>query len=512
MTCGQVRHADSGDSMNVKRKQIAQNVPRTGGKRDEHAGSRPGQTRPAGKQDARALHSLLKNRVGELEGCQSDLQQLLNFEGRLREPRSLAQLYTVIADEGLSVLRGRQIFVFERRWLNQDAFICKLASHVGVVDQYAPFIEELGKTVKRTITRNPDETVLQIDLPATDGAAIDLDTDAEMKNPAFVVALKNSAGFTFAALVIEPDADAVPLPREILERLAQAVGHARLAIKPCEKSRTSAWIRKSIALLSVAALILLACLPVPYTVLALVELISRSPQVIVAPIDGVVERLNVLPNDTIETGQPVFEYETSGMLARLEIAKQKYAVAETSLQTARQNSFGRGAGLKGLASAKAELKLARIELTYAQAEFDKSIVRAKADGVAIFNNASNWQGRPVRVGEAVLQIADPGQIEAQINVAVADMAIVKPGAEVRIFLDVDPLTPLKATLEKTSYRAEVTEQGTLAFRTIATLPDRKSLAARIGARGTAQIMGPQTLLGYYLLRRPISALRQWTGW
>jgi hypothetical protein len=34
---------------------------------------------------------------------------------------------------------------------------------------------------------------------------------------------------------------------------------------------------------------------------------------------------------------------------------------------------------------------------------------------------------------------------------------------------------------------------------------------RIGLRGTARVSGEWTCLGYYLLRRPIAAVREWTG-
>ena len=35
---------------------------------------------------------------------------------------------------------------------------------------------------------------------------------------------------------------------------------------------------------------------------------------------------------------------------------------------------------------------------------------------------------------------------------------------------------------------------------------------RIGLRGTAKIYGERVLLGYYLLRRPLATVREWTGW
>ena len=42
-------------------------------------------------------------------------------------------------------------------------------------------------------------------------------------------------------------------------------------------------------------------------------------------------------------------------------------------------------------------------------------------------------------------------------------------------------------------------------------PTRREPAARLGLRGTARVYGEPVTLFFYLLRRPITALRQWTG-
>ena len=41
--------------------------------------------------------------------------------------------------------------------------------------------------------------------------------------------------------------------------------------------------------------------------------------------------------------------------------------------------------------------------------------------------------------------------------------------------------------------------------------DPGTVVPRIGLRGTARITGEKAALGYYLFRRPIAAVREWTG-
>jgi hypothetical protein len=81
---------------------------------------------------------------------------------------------------------------------------------------------------------------------------------------------------------------------------------------------------------------------------------------------------------------------------------------------------------------------------------------------------------------------------------------------VRVFLNTDPTRPLEAVIEQASYEAQINESGILAFKAKARFasPD---VAPRIGLKGTAKIYGEQVSLGYYLLRRPLSAVRRTLG-
>ena len=79
-----------------------------------------------------------------------------------------------------------------------------------------------------------------------------------------------------------------------------------------------------------------------------------------------------------------------------------------------------------------------------------------------------------------------------------------------MFLNIDPTHPLDAQLRQTSYEAEVTPDDILAFRLKASFDEGTQLP-RIGLKGTAKIYGNQVPLIYYLMRRPISAVRQTLG-
>jgi len=80
----------------------------------------------------------------------------------------------------------------------------------------------------------------------------------------------------------------------------------------------------------------------------------------------------------------------------------------------------------------------------------------------------------------------------------------------KMFLHTDPLNPVKASLEETSYQASLSPENVASYRLKGAFNDGESLP-RIGLQGTARISGEWSFLGYYLFRRPIASVREWTG-
>jgi len=95
-----------------------------------------------------------------------------------------------------------------------------------------------------------------------------------------------------------------------------------------------------------------------------------------------------------------------------------------------------------------------------------------------------------------------------------DSAVLVENADVRLFLDSDPLRGYDGTLLRSNYYAEPQAGGEQAYEAYAALfeEDGEPLPVmRIGARGVAKVYGPKAPIGYWLARRPISAVRQFFG-
>jgi multidrug resistance efflux pump len=296
---------------------------------------------------------------------------------------------------------------------------------------------------------------------------------------------------------------------QIANRLGETYAHAIRALSPPSLlSRIE--IPRWLWLTAAATATLLAMVPVPLTVLAPFEVVAAEPGIVTAPLDGVIARIDAPPNAFVREGELLFHFDATERRADEQIARQKQLVASARVETARNGAFSDVEYKHGLAVAEKELELAAAEHGYAQSLLERVDVRAPTSGVLLYGTASDWIGKPVQVGEKVMEIADQDRIAYRIDLDVHNAVALEQGAPVRLFLDADPMNPQAATVSELSYHATPQPDGRLAFRILA-MPEASSPPGRLGLRGTAQISGSDVSLGFFLFRRPIAAVRQFLG-
>jgi multidrug efflux pump subunit AcrA (membrane-fusion protein) len=261
----------------------------------------------------------------------------------------------------------------------------------------------------------------------------------------------------------------------------------------------------------VVALAVVLSLPVTLSALAPAEVVPFKPAIVRAPLDGVVDHFLVEPNATVAAGQPLLDLDSRAIQNKLDVAGKELAVAEAEYRQAAQEAVFDDKSRAKLAVLKGRMDQRRADVAYAQSLLDRIHVTASRAGLALFEDPNDWIGRPVTIGEKLLEIADPAQAELEIWLPAADAITLKPGAAVELFLNVSPGAPLKAKLRQASYEATLSPSNLLGYRLKATLDDPAE-APRIGLRGTAKLYGERVSLFYYLARRPLAATRQFLGW
>jgi multidrug resistance efflux pump len=272
------------------------------------------------------------------------------------------------------------------------------------------------------------------------------------------------------------------------------------------KSRAT-WRSLGIAAVVVALAMLI---PVRLSALAPAEITPLRPIPITSPLDGVVREIVVKPNQIVKADEVVAVLDDTGLRNRLELASRALDIARADLQRATFKSFSDEASRLELQVLNARVQEKQAEAGYLGELLAKSKLIAPQGGVAIFSSPEDWRGRPVQVGERVMVIADPSLIDVTIYLAPDDAVELEAGAPVTLLLHVDPLSPLEAKIERSSYEATLAPDGALAYVIRAQLRDGQGLP-RIGLRGTAKIYAGQVTLGYYLLRKPLAFLRRSLG-
>jgi HlyD family secretion protein/Biotin-lipoyl like len=299
----------------------------------------------------------------------------------------------------------------------------------------------------------------------------------------------------------------------LLSYLAEAYGHAYSlaeAAVPAIPWIERLKVRKNQVIIG-SILLLSLFFPIRQSVLAEAEVIPHHPNLVRAPLEGVVETFFVQPNETVKVGQKLFALDKTELSSRLEVAKEKRNSAQTDyLQTTQQAMLDPTVKPK-LAGLKSKWEQESAEVDYVHTLLQRCDVLATLPGVTVFDDPNDWLGRPVKQGEKILAVADPGSVELEIRLPMEDLIVLEAGAEVLFFSNITPHKPLKARLNYFSYRASPTPSDVMAYRLKATFEENEELP-RLGYHGTAKLYGSRRPFILWLLRKPIQTMRLWLTW
>ncbi|MGE5465818.1 MAG: efflux RND transporter periplasmic adaptor subunit [Ignavibacteria bacterium] len=268
------------------------------------------------------------------------------------------------------------------------------------------------------------------------------------------------------------------------------------------------WKQRRVRLGVAVFAVLLA--PVRLTVLAPGELVPANPTVIRAPMEGVVGSFHVKPNQAVKAGQPLFDFDDAPLKSKLEVARQSLTSAEAEYRQAAQLavSDAKYKGQPALLTGKVEER--RAEATYMQGQMERAHVVAPHDGIVLFDDPSEWIGKPVNTGERIMRVAAPDDVEVEAWLALGDAIPLEPGAPVSLYLNASPLSAVSAHIRYVAYESVPRPEGNFAYRVRATLDGKTD--QRVGLKGTAKLSGRWVPVAYWITRKPLAAVRQLIGW
>ncbi|HEX2549679.1 MAG TPA: HlyD family efflux transporter periplasmic adaptor subunit, partial [Gammaproteobacteria bacterium] len=213
--------------------------------------------------------------------------------------------------------------------------------------------------------------------------------------------------------------------------------------------------------------------------------------------------------NAVKKDQVLVTMDQTDLIASKEINKRDFSLTQARLRTAINESFVDKNKRTEVPILEAQLAIDQEKVKYTDELLNKTEVRSPIAGIVIFDSKEDWVGQPVQTGERVLMVADPNKVKLRISLPVNESIKLTIGNSGKFFVQ-GQLLALPVKISLLGYNAKLMPNKILAYQLEAIFTDNKNYP-QIGAQGTVKLYGQRVPLIYYLLRRPIQALRQNLG-
>lgn len=467
------------------------------------------------------------NHAKQIQPEAQALATLIGLARRAREARNVAELDFIAVNETHALAPYRQAAL----WVNGDG----VGALSGVVtrEANAPYVLWLNKVFRHLhhtatdpaphilkTTDLPDEEQdewndwlpphgLMLSLPAANsdfsGGALLLTRDRPWTNAECALLAEWGAILSQARALLGRDRGVVHIWRRLIGKTTTGKGRGISSVAARLRRLSTSWrLWLSIALISTVFI------RVPLSVLAPAELVPLRPAIIRAPLDGVIDSVLVTPNQRVAQHDALFEFDRTNLRNRLQVADRSLATLQTGYRQKAQQALYEQTSKAQLAVLQGEIAEKEAEVSYLRELNARGLVSSPRDGLVLFGDPTEWVGRPVVTGERVMMVADEHAVEVEAWLSPADAIPLEQGAEVKLYLNADPLTPVVARLSYVAHEAIERPDGHYAYRVRANLTG-SGQPPRVGLKGTAKVQGEDVSLAYWILRRPLAAARAWLG-
>ena len=158
------------------------------------------------------------------------------------------------------------------------------------------------------------------------------------------------------------------------------------------------------------AALLLACMPIRLSVLARGEVAPQDPVLLRAPLSGVIDRIQVQPNQRVKAGDALFDLDATSLAGQFAMAARERDAAQESFRASAQLAVTDDKGKLAMAQDRAKLE-----------EKHRRRIHRPGTATVARHRAQCRRGgvlRPQRLagqggdgGERVMTLADPAHVE-----------------------------------------------------------------------------------------------------
>lgn len=262
----------------------------------------------------------------------------------------------------------------------------------------------------------------------------------------------------------------------------------------------------------VASIITLALLSIriPLRVVAPCEVVPKDPILITAPLEDIVAKIEVKPGEKVKKDDILFEYDKRVATESLRAAIQQTEVAQRDLNRAKTLGLSDDKALTEISVLAAKLKKEQVNLSLAKYRFSQLTVKAPNDGTVMIEDPDTWRGKPVQVGEKIMMLINPNKTKIRIWIPESDNVALDPKRNIRVILNIDPEKTREAKLLYISNAGTISDKHLPSFIAEADWIEQPT-DVKPGLKGTAVLYGENISLFYWIIRKPWSYFRNFTG-
>lgn len=265
------------------------------------------------------------------------------------------------------------------------------------------------------------------------------------------------------------------------------------------------------ALATMGILIFSLFINIPLRIVAPCEVVPLDPFVIRAPMEGIVDRIDVNPGQKVVEGDILFEFDKRVPLQQLRVAEQEVQVLKSKLNRAVAMSLEADeSGAENVAVLSKQLEKEKIKLEMSRYHASLLTEKSPVNGVVIIDNVDEFTGKPVTLGEKIMAIADPEKNKVKIWIPENDNLSIDVEEAVKIILNVNPNKNHYAKISFIASEAVMSDKSVSSFIAEANWAEDYS-NIKLGLKGTAIIYGEKVPLWYFFFRKPWARMRYYLG-
>lgn len=447
--------------------------------------------------------------MDEAHNSSNTLLDFLRIEANVRSAWSTHELGFIITNETYRLVPYRQAFFCTKEG---HQFKVSTISGLASVDTTTPFHDWFQKLLHTIVIDKSNSRHKSLTF---DECPVSLTNEWLEWLPKYmsIFYLRDRQSHLLGLLILVDEKPLNEQELSVLDGITEVYEYALAAIRtplPWYKRNLSKLSQRIFFKWGLLAFSLVFLIPIRQTSLGTAEVTPLSYTSITAPLDGVIAALLVKPNEQVFKNQPLFRLEETTIKNKLKTAELALDVARSEEFTTRQKAFWDQQSKGEIATHAARVRERGSNISYMHDLMGKLGVRAPSDGIVLYGDPTDWEGRPVTTGERIMLLADPLSAGITLWIPVKEAVSLDPGKEVQLFLNNDPLQSHKGIVISSSYQPILSPEGISSYRVTAKFAKRTPLP-RIGLRGTGKVYGQWSILGYQVFRRPLLAFRQKLG-